>query len=119
MNLNQVHLVAHSYGANLAFLMAIQHPEVVKTLTLISGNGPAAIPAPPDRRHADAGGVPSAPVLDGMELHPVQQRVVVDRARVRGAAPQRFPVQFPGVPHVGVGDVGERYQFDGVDLDLA
>jgi SAM-dependent methyltransferase len=57
--------------------------------------------------------------LDGVELHPVQQRAVVDRARVRGAVPQRLPVRFPGARHVGVGDGGERDQLDGVHLDQA
>ena len=65
MNLNQVHLVAHSYGANLAFLMAIQHPEVVKTLTLISGNGPAAIPANQSETEVLARGCPAAGTYEG------------------------------------------------------
>ena len=65
------------------------------------------------------GAVRGLPVLDGVELDPVQQRAVVDRAGVRSTVPQRFPVWFPGAPQIGVGDVGERDQLDGVHLDQA
>jgi hypothetical protein len=77
------------------------------------------IPNPVPACDPDPGPDFGLPALDGVELHPVQQRAVVDRARVRGAAPQRLPVRFPGAPHVGVSDVGERDELDGVHLDQA
>ena len=36
MKMGQIHLVGHSSGGALAFWLAIEHPEVVKTLTLIA-----------------------------------------------------------------------------------
>ena len=36
MNLDQVHLVGQSRGAGLALLLAVAHPEVVKTLVLVN-----------------------------------------------------------------------------------
>ncbi|HEX4258332.1 MAG TPA: hypothetical protein VH089_24810, partial [Streptosporangiaceae bacterium] len=52
-----------------------------------------------------------------MEFDPVQQGAVVDGTRVGGPAPQGLPVRLPGPPHVGLADVGERDQLDGVHLD--
>lgn len=40
-------------------------------------------------------------------------------SRNHRAVPQRFPVWFPGAPQIGVSDVGERDQLDGVQLDQA
>ncbi len=39
MKLGPVHLVGHSSGGALAFYLAVEHPEVVKTLTVVS-HGP-------------------------------------------------------------------------------
>jgi 2-hydroxy-6-oxonona-2,4-dienedioate hydrolase len=36
MGLEQVHLVGHSSGGALAFYAALEHPEIVKTLTIVS-----------------------------------------------------------------------------------
>jgi len=44
MKLGQVHLVGHSSGGGIAFYMALEHPEIVKTLTVLSA-GPQMPPA--------------------------------------------------------------------------
>ena len=36
LNLGQVHLVGHSAGGGIALYLAIQHPEIVKTLTILA-----------------------------------------------------------------------------------
>jgi 2-hydroxy-6-oxo-6-(2'-carboxyphenyl)-hexa-2,4-dienoate hydrolase len=36
MGLGQVHLVGHSSGGAVSFFMALDHPEIVKTLTIVS-----------------------------------------------------------------------------------
>jgi len=36
MKLGQVHLVGHSAGGGLAFYLAVQHPEIVRTLTILA-----------------------------------------------------------------------------------
>ena len=36
MKLGKVHLVGHSAGGGISFYLAVQHPEVVKTLTIIA-----------------------------------------------------------------------------------
>jgi pimeloyl-ACP methyl ester carboxylesterase len=38
LNIAPVHLVAHSWGGPVALLMTIEHPELVRSLTLIEGN---------------------------------------------------------------------------------
>ncbi len=53
-----------------------------------------------------------------MELNAIDKRVLVDRARVRGALSQRVAVGFAGSADVMRGDRRERDQLDGVDLDL-
>ena len=35
LKLNKVHLVGHSHGAGIALFIAVEHPEVVQTLTII------------------------------------------------------------------------------------
>jgi pimeloyl-ACP methyl ester carboxylesterase len=51
LNLNQVHLVAHSMGGTVATMFAGTFPSRVATLTLIEGVGPPSMPADmaPDR----------------------------------------------------------------------
>ena len=62
LNLGQVHLVGHSSGGGTAFYLALEHPEVVKTLILVAraehmpppGEGPTMFDplleqCPPDR----------------------------------------------------------------------
>jgi len=44
LNLGQVHLVGHSSGGGIAFYVAVEHPEVAKTLTVLSA-GPQMPPA--------------------------------------------------------------------------
>jgi hypothetical protein len=52
-----------------------------------------------------------------MELDPVDERVLVDRPRVRGALAQGLAVGLAGEPDVRVRDRRERDELDGVDLD--
>ena len=52
-----------------------------------------------------------------MELDAVDQRVVGDGSRVRGAAPERLAVLLARPAHVGRGDAGERNQLHLVDLE--
>ena len=61
LNLDQVHLVGHSSGGGVMYYLAVEHPEIVKTLTIIAhhagippGDGPTKLDVileqcPPDR----------------------------------------------------------------------
>src|SRR3984957_5735669 len=53
-----------------------------------------------------------------MELDPVQQGVISDRAGVRGPPAQCFPVLLPGPADVVGGDGRERHQLHARHLDL-
>jgi 2-hydroxy-6-oxonona-2,4-dienedioate hydrolase len=44
LNLDRIHLVGHSSGGGIAFYLAVEHPELVKTLTVLS-SGPEMPPA--------------------------------------------------------------------------
>src|SRR3954451_11636851 len=52
-----------------------------------------------------------------MELDPVDERVLVDRPRVCGAVAQGLAVGLAGSPDLRLGDLRERDELDGVDLD--
>ena len=52
-----------------------------------------------------------------MELDPVDEGVIVDRPRVRGAVAQGLAVGLAGTPDVCLGDRGERDELDRVNLD--
>ena len=52
-----------------------------------------------------------------MELDPVDEGVLVDRPRVRGAVAQRLAVGLAGSHDVRLSDDRERDKLDGVDLD--
>jgi 2-hydroxy-6-oxonona-2,4-dienedioate hydrolase len=47
LKLGQVHLVGHSAGGGIVFFLAIQHPEIVRTLTVVA-HGPEAPSADPN-----------------------------------------------------------------------
>ncbi len=47
LNLGRVHLVGHSAGGGIVFFLAILHPEIVRTLTIVA-HGPEAPSAAPD-----------------------------------------------------------------------
>jgi pimeloyl-ACP methyl ester carboxylesterase len=49
LKLGQVHLVGHSAGGGIVFFLAILHPEMVRTLTVVA-HGPEAPSAAPGRR---------------------------------------------------------------------
>src|SRR5882724_2919710 len=59
-----------------------------------------------------------AGVADEVELDPVHQRAVRDRARVSGTLAQGLAVRLPGPRDVVRRDRGERHQVHRVDLDL-
>src|SRR4051812_4487337 len=61
----------------------------------------------------------SSAVVDGVELDPVHERVVVDGAGVRGAGAHGLEVGLTAPPDVGRGDGAERHQLHLVDLDRA
>jgi sugar porter (SP) family MFS transporter len=61
----------------------------------------------------------SADLLHGVELDPVQERVIAYGTRMGRPQAEGLPVRFAGAPHVIVVDGRERDQFDRVDLDLA
>ena len=48
MKLGQVHLIGHSAGGGLVFYLAVQHPEIVRTLTILA-MGPEDPPAGPSK----------------------------------------------------------------------
>jgi hypothetical protein len=52
-----------------------------------------------------------------VELDPVDEGVLVDRPRVRGAVAEGLAVGLAGLPDVRLGDRRERDELDGVDLD--
>src|SRR3954468_3304882 len=52
-----------------------------------------------------------------MKLDPIDESVLVDRPRVRGAVAQGPAVGLAGSPHIRLGDRRERDELDGVDLD--
>jgi hypothetical protein len=55
--------------------------------------------------------------LHGVERDPVDEGVLVDRPRVRGAVAQGLAVGLTGSPDVRLRDRRERDELDGVDLD--
>jgi hypothetical protein len=57
--------------------------------------------------------------VNGVELDPVDERVLVDRPGVRRALAQRLPIRLAGSPNVGGGDRRKRDKLDGVNLNLA
>lgn len=58
-------------------------------------------------------------LTDGVELDPVHEGVVVNRARVRGTTLQGLQIDFAGAPEVVGIDGGERDQLYRLDLDHA
>ncbi len=53
-----------------------------------------------------------------MELNPIDESVIVDRAGVSGAPTQRLAVGLACSSHVRPSDCGERDELDCVDFDL-
>ncbi len=51
MKLGQVHLIGHSAGGGLAFYLAVQHPDIVRTLTILA-MGPEDPPTGPSKLDA-------------------------------------------------------------------
>ncbi len=66
MKLGQVHLVGHSAGGAIAFYLAVEHPEVVKTLTVIA-QGPASAPAGDGPTRLDLSKCPDQSTYPGLK----------------------------------------------------
>ena len=58
-------------------------------------------------------------LLDGVELDPVEQGVVLDWAGMSGAATQGLTVGFAAAGQVLVVHRDEWHEFDGIDLDVS
>jgi 2-hydroxy-6-oxonona-2,4-dienedioate hydrolase len=54
MKLEKVHVVGHSSGSNIMFSLAVEHPEIVKTLTAVDGGPSGAVQTSPGPRKIDA-----------------------------------------------------------------
>ncbi|MEI6667200.1 MAG: alpha/beta hydrolase [Acidobacteriota bacterium] len=66
LKLGKIHLVGHSAGGAVAFYLAVQHPEIVTTLTII-GQGPENPPAADGPTRLDLSSCPDQTVYDGLK----------------------------------------------------
>lgn len=66
MKLGKIHLVGHSAGGAIAFYIAVRHPEIIKTLTII-GQGPASPSAADGPSRLDLSSCPDQDVYDGLK----------------------------------------------------
>jgi 2-hydroxy-6-oxonona-2,4-dienedioate hydrolase len=66
MKLGKVHLVGHSAGGAVAFYLAVHHPELVRTLTII-GQGPENPPAADGPTRLDLSKCPDQNVYEGLK----------------------------------------------------
>ena len=65
LNLGSVHLVGHSSGGGVAMYLAIQHPEIVKTLTIMA-MGPEN-PFPDEKTRLDLSRCPDQSQYEGLQ----------------------------------------------------
>ncbi len=66
MKLGKVHLVGHSAGGAVAFYLAVHHPEIVRTLTII-GQGPENPAAAEGPTRLDLSSCPDQNVYEGLK----------------------------------------------------
>ncbi len=66
MKLGAVHLVGHSAGGAVAFYLAVHHPEIARTLTII-GQGPENPPAAEGPTRLDLSQCPDQNVYEGLK----------------------------------------------------
>jgi 2-hydroxy-6-oxonona-2,4-dienedioate hydrolase len=66
LKLGKVHLVGHSAGGGVAYYLAVHHPEIVRTLTII-GMGPENPPAGDGPTRLDLSKCPDQNVYDGLK----------------------------------------------------
>jgi 2-hydroxy-6-oxonona-2,4-dienedioate hydrolase len=93
MTPGKVHLVGHSSGSNLVFSLALAHPEIIKTLTIIAGSPvqPANAPVtPPGTRQSPS--VLQA-TLDKCPPGPSREYSYC-RLMALGYTPQTFPADY-------------------------
>lgn len=65
LKLGPVHLVGHSAGGAIAFYLAAEHPEAVKTLTIVA-QGPASAPASAGPTRLDLSKCPDQAIYEGL-----------------------------------------------------
>jgi 2-hydroxy-6-oxonona-2,4-dienedioate hydrolase len=63
MELDRVHVVGQSRGGGLAFFLAVEHPDLVRTLVIVNSNTAAPDTGPTDRQRVLAG-CPTEPDAD-------------------------------------------------------
>src|ERR1039458_1328860 len=68
---------------------------------------------------AGSGAASGRDLFSDVELDPVEESLIVDRASMGSPLAERFEVCFASLTYVGVVDGGEGDQFDRVNLDLA
>lgn len=85
LGLEQVHLVGHSSGGAMAFYTALDHPEVVRTLTIVSV-GPG-MPLPRGGSKLDSILEETCPPPPGVEYSFCRQQAL-------GYTPETFPPEF-------------------------
>ena len=66
LKLGRIHLVGHSAGGAVAFYLAVHHPEIVRTLTII-GQGPENPPAADGPTRLDLSSCPDQNVYEGLK----------------------------------------------------
>jgi 2-hydroxy-6-oxo-6-(2'-carboxyphenyl)-hexa-2,4-dienoate hydrolase len=66
LKLGKIHLVGHSAGGAVAFYLAIQHPDIIKTLTIV-GQGPENPPAADGPSRLDLSKCPDQNVYEGLK----------------------------------------------------
>lgn len=86
LDLENVHLVGHSSGGALAFYMALEHPDLVKTLTIVSV-GPGMPRVGVDESHFDQILAEKCPPLPGFEYAKC-------RLQQLGYTDETFPAEF-------------------------
>jgi 2-hydroxy-6-oxonona-2,4-dienedioate hydrolase len=67
LNLGSVHLVGHSAGGAIALYLAIEHPEVAKTLTILAMGPENPSPAPDNKTRLDLSKCPDQSQYEGLQ----------------------------------------------------
>jgi len=67
LKLGPVHLVGHSAGGAIAFYLAIEHPEIAKTLTILAMGPENPSPAPDNKTRLDLSKCPDQSQYEGLQ----------------------------------------------------
>jgi len=87
----KVHLVGHSSGSRVAFDVALAHPEIVKTLTIVAGSPVQSPDAPPTAGQQSPSRLQAA--LDGCPPAPSREYTHC-RLLLLGATPNTFAADY-------------------------